>query len=340
MVTRELKSIRKEKTILFAIMIQFVIASLSSILLLGLMAFYDPDSIGDNPNMSIKVGIIGDKYRQFTPFLLQKHLTVKTYTDPAQAESAFKAGNIDCIAYIPDGIQDTVDMKLILPDMDSKATIVLMILKGPLKDYENSLRKARGVSLSYSDFRGKGSTSYDFLYTIIIPILMFFPAFVAGSMVVDTVSEEIQNKTMATLLSAPVSLNRVLGAKLVASIIIALFQCILWIILLLLNKFTIQNIAPVLLFAVIVAAIVSTISLLISILFRDRERSQFVYSMSIVLAMGIGFFLNPTPFGLIARLATGDYFISVLNVLLYLIPLLLLLLIFPLVSKKIVSKLV
>jgi ABC-type Na+ efflux pump permease subunit len=202
------------------------------------------------------------------------------------------------------------------------------------------LRKQLGVQLRYDNMGGKPYTTYEFLYTIIIPVLMFFPAFVAGSMVVDSVTEEIQNNTLATLLSAPVSLNLVLSAKMAASVIIAMMQCVLWAVLLQLNGFPIQNLALVLVFSMIIAATVSLIASLISMLFRDRERAQFIYAIIVVIAVGMSFFLDPSPFGMVARLATGDYYLNAGHVMLYLVPPALLALIFPVVSKKVLSKVV
>jgi len=340
MLLRELKSVRKEKTIMFAILIQFFIASFSSVLLVGLMAFYDPDSIGNNTQVTINVGTLGSTDRQFVDIMRQNNLRVYRFSDVDKAEAAFKRSSIDCIAYTPESDSNTVDMKLVLPDMDARATVVLMILKGPLKQYENYLREQNGINMNYSDMGGKPYTTYEFLYTVIIPVLMFFPAFVAGSMLIDTVSEEIEGKTMATLLSSPVSLTQVLGAKAVAAIVLAVIQCVLWSCLLRLNNFEIQNLGIVLFFAVIVAVIVTLISLLISVLFHDRERSQFVYSITVVVAVGLSFFLNPSPFSIISRLATGDSFLSVWQILLYLLPLILLAVAFPLVSRRIQAKIV
>lgn len=340
MVIRELKSVRKEKTILFAVLIQFFIASFSSILLVGLMAFYDPDSIGYNTNVNIRVGIIGDHNSPFVTFLHQRNLGVVVFDNASKAEAAFKAGAIDSIVYIPRATSDVVDMKLVLPDMDARATIALMVLKCPLKQYENYLREQQGIRVRYSDMGGKPNTTYEFLYTIIIPVLMFFPAFVAGSMVVDSVSEEIENKTLATLLSAPVSLSRIFGAKIISAIVIAIIQCVLWTLLLRVNSFAIQNLGLVLIFSLIIAAIVALTAMLVSMLFRDRERSQFVYSLLIVVTVGISFFLNPSPFGIVARLATGDSFLNISQIFLYLVPLILLAVAFPLLSKRVVSKVV
>ena len=339
-VSHELKSVRKEKTIMFAILIQLFIASFSSILLVGLMAFYDPDSIGQNTNIDRRVGVIGDNQNRFTALLRQRNLHVRAFTDSDEAERAFKAGSIDTIVFIPDIKNNILEMKLVLPEMDSRATIVLMVLRGPLEQYENYLRKQLGVQVRYGDMGGKPYTTYEFLYTLIIPVLMFFPAFVAGSMVIDSVSEEIQNKTLATLLSAPVSLNLILGAKISASIIISMLQCFLWALLLQFNGFAIQNPVLVLAFSMIIATTISLTAALISMLFRDRERSQFIYSIVVVIAVGVSFFLDPSPFGMIARLATGDHYLNAGHVMLYVIPLIILGAIFPVLSKKVLPKVV
>ena len=339
-VSHELKSVRKEKTIMFAILIQLFIASFSSILLVGLMAFYDPDSIGQNTNIDLRVGVIGDNQNRFTALLRQRNLHVRVFSDADEAQRAFKAGSIDTIVFIPDVKNNIVEMKLVLPEMDSRATIVLMVLRGPLEQYENYLRKQLGVQVRYGDMGGKPYTTYEFLYTLIIPILMFFPAFVAGSMVVDSISEEIQNNTLATLLSAPVSLNLILFAKKAASVIIAIMQCILWALLLQFNGFAIQNLVLVLAFSMIIAATISLTASLISLLFRDRERSQFIYSIIVVIAVGVSFFLDPSPFGMVARLATGDHYLNAGHVMLYLIPPIIMAAILPALSKKVLPKVV
>jgi ABC-2 type transport system permease protein len=338
MVLRELRAVRKEKTIMFAILIQFFIASCSSILLTGLMAFYDPDSIGYNTNITIRVGVIGDYQNEFRPFLRERNISVVRFNDAERAEFAFKSGYIEGIVYLPAPESGIVNMKLVLPEMDARATVALMILKGPLQQYENYLRKQQGIQLRYDDIKGKPSATYEFLYTIIIPVLMFFPAFVAGSMVIDNVSEEIENKTLATLLSTPVSLNYVFGSKVIASLVIAIIQCVLWALLLQLNGFVIQNIVFVLIFAIVIAAILSIAAGLVSTLFRDRERSQFIYSIVIVIAAGLSFLSDPSPAGMVARLATGDPLINFGQVFLYMILLTVLALVFFRVLNKVVAR--
>ena len=56
MIWREMKALRKEKTIVFAILIQLFIASFSSVILLGIMVYYDPGSIGQNSQVEPERG--------------------------------------------------------------------------------------------------------------------------------------------------------------------------------------------------------------------------------------------------------------------------------------------
>ncbi|MDD5313101.1 MAG: ABC transporter permease [Dehalococcoidia bacterium] len=334
MVLRELKALRKEKTIMFAILIQLFIASFSSVILLGIMVYYDPDSIGQNAQLRLDVGVLGDTQSQFTNLLEQRHHRVRVFSDAAKAETAFKAGRLDAIVYIPEDSKDVVEMKLVLPEMDAQATLVLMLLKEPLEKYENYLREQQGLIVRYQDIKGKPFSTNEFLYTIIIPILMFFPAFIAGSMVIDSISEEMENKTLETLLSAPVSINQITGAKIAASVVVGALQCIAWIILLGLNGFSVQNAWIILILSMLVIAIVALLALLVSLVFRDRERSQFIYSLVILVLFSLTYFVNPSPFALVARLATGDPFVGAGQLLVYVIMLGALVAVTPFITKR------
>lgn len=336
MVLREIKALRKEKTIMFAILIQFFIASFSSVILLGIMVYYDPSSIGQNAQVSLKVGVLGDADSRFVSLLEERHHRAIPFGDAGQAEAAFKNGDLDAIVYIPPGQAGSVEMKLVLPDMDAQATLVLMLLKEPLERYESYLRQEEGIAARYQDVGGKPFTTNEFLYTIIIPILMFFPAFIAGSMVIDSIAEEIENKTLDTLLSTPLSINQVTAAKIIASLVVGVFQCILWIVLLGLNGFVILNTGLILLLAVLVTAIVAMLALIVALVFRDRERSQFIFSLLILLLFVLCYFINPSPFALVARLATGDPYTGMAQLTGYLVLMVVLLVATPVLTKRLV----
>ena len=334
---RELKLITKEKTIMFAILIQFFIASFSSVLLIGIMSFYDPKSIGQNTQIPIEVGLVGDTDSPLSTFLMQKNLRVMSFSNVADAEEAFKSGYVDTVIFIPETKGGIVDMKLVLPHSDTLQTVILMVLQEPLERYENYLRETNGVQLNYKDLIGKPHTTYEFLYSLIVPMLMLFPAFIAGSIVVDAVAEELENKTFDTLQSAPVSLNGVFAAKIVAGVVTAAAQCILWAGLLRLNNLLIQNLGLVLMFSLIVAAFTSVGAAIIALYFKDRERAQFTYSIALIGAAGLSYVINPSPFSLITRLATGDYYTGTSEVALYVTPLVILSVLFFTTSKKLLA---
>ena len=336
---RELKSITKEKTIMFAIIVQFFIASFSSIILLGIMAFYDPASIGDNARVIIKVGVVGDRQSPILDYLEESNIVVRQYPDMADAEAAFRSGRLDTIMMIPESQGGVVDMKLIMPKLDTRKTVIFMLLDEPLKKYENYLREANGVELHYSNTGGKPHTTYEFLYSLIVPILLLFPALIAGSIVIDTLSEEFENKTFDTLTSSPVSLAQVIVSKMSAAVITAAIQVVMWVGLLRLNNIVIQNSALIILLTIIVAAAIAVGTAIMALYFKDRERAQFVYSIVLVAVIGGSYFLNPSPFGLITRLAAGDSSMGILEVALYAIPLIAVGITFLKVSRRLVLSL-
>jgi ABC-type Na+ efflux pump permease subunit len=321
-INKEVRSIARERTIMLAIIIQLVIASLSSVILFGLMSYYDPSTIGQNTAIQVKVGIVGDGNSPLIDYLDNAHITALQYTSADSAQADYDRGKIHAIIYLPQTAAGVTEMKLFLPPpTDTKSTVIMTALQGPLKRYENYLRGLNGITVHYQDVRGRTSTSWEFQYSFIIPLLMLFPAFIAGSIMIDTLSEEFENKTIDTLLATPVSLNTMIGAKLVAVEFIAVIQCVLWTVLLSFNRIYIQNVWAVLLLAAIISAFVSLGSALLSIYFKDRERSQFLFSILLITVASLSYLINPSPIGLMTRLASGDLNVSPFDVVIYLVPL-------------------
>ncbi len=335
---RELRSITREKTIMFAIIVQFFIASFSSIILVGIMAFYDPSSIADNTQVRIEAGIVGggENVKPLLHYLNESNVGLHFYTDLTAAEDAFRSGRIDTILVLPETTGSVVDMKLIMPEMDAQKTVVFMVLDKPLKKYEDYLRQNAGVDLRYTNTAGKPYATYEFLYSLIIPILMLFPALIAGSIVIDTVSEEFENKTFETLAVTPVSLRQIVASKIAVAVLTAAVQVVIWVGLLRLNDIVIQNTLLVIMLGIVFAAVISVVTAVTALYFKDRERSQFVYSILLMALIGGSYFLNPSPFGLITRLASGDPSLGILQVFLYVIPLVVAGIIFLNVSRRLV----
>jgi hypothetical protein len=83
------------------------------------------------------------------------------------------------------------------------------------------------------------------------------------------------------------------------------------------NRVPLQNLSLILLLATFSAGIIAVGSAFISVYFKDRERSQFTYSLFILLSTSVSYFLDISPITLVTRLATGDYYAGLADVALY-----------------------
>ena len=313
-VKKELGSVIRDRTIIISILIQLFIASFSSALLLGMLSLYDADTILEFGGSGIKIGVVDASENQLGTFMADRGLTVVPFTALADAQNAYFQGKVNAVVAVPQDADGLTEINLYLPDSDTASSLIRMVIQEPLKQYENYLRTQKGVYVRYTDLKGKPSTSFEFVYSVLLPMLMFFPAFVAGSMTIDSLTEEMENNTLQTLLSAPLTVNGMIGAKIASAIILAILQCSAWLWLLTLNGIDIQNIGWILTLGLIVAGITSTIAATGAVLLQDRERSQFIYSLMLLAAVAVSILLNISPITTLSRLAIGDMYTSGWNV--------------------------
>lgn len=316
-VKKELSSVIRDRTIVISILIQLFIASFSSALLLGMLSLYDSDTVMKFSGAGIRIGVVSVSDNQLGALMIKRGLQTVSYPTLAEAQAAFYRGEVLAIVDTPQNANGLTEVKLYLPESDTVSSVIRMVIQEPLKQYENYLRTQKGIDVRYTDLKGKPATSYEFIYSVLIPMLMFFPAFVSGSMTVDSITEEVENKTLQTLLSAPLTLNGMISAKIVASVILSIVQCIAWLTLLQLNGTVIQNTGWILLLALIIAGITSTSAALGAVLLKDRERSQFIYSLMLLAAASISTLLNISPITTMSRLAIGDAYTSGWNVVVF-----------------------
>ncbi len=314
---RELASVARERTILIALLIQLFIASFSSALLLGLLSLYDPDAVMVNARVNLRVGVIGELTRELVPFLTGRGLKVVAFNTLAESQAAYKAGQVDAVIVAPNTAEQIVNFELYVPRAEARSSLIQLILQEPLKQYENVLRTRNGLTVRYSDLKGTPPTTFEFLYSIILPMLMFFPAFVAGNLVADSLSEEFELNTMDTLLTTPLSWHSIVGAKIAAAVILSILQCALWLGLLALNRTEMYNVPWVLAMGGILAAMLGAMAAFVAVVFRNREQAQFVYALLLMGGLGLSYLFGISPLTTISRLAIGDAYTDARNVLFF-----------------------
>jgi len=336
-VKKELGSVIRDRTILISILLQLFIASFSSALLLGMLSLYDPDTILRYSGASIRIGIVNASEDPLAAIMRDNGLGTISFATLSQAETAYYEGRINAIVESPLVENGIMEIKLYLPESDTFSSLIRMVIQEPLKQYENLLRMQKGVDVHFTGLKGEPSTSFEFVYSVLLPILMFFPAFVAGSMSIDSITEEIENNTMPTLLSAPLTITGMVGAKIISVIILSGLQCAAWLILMRSNGILIQNIGWSFLLALIISGITSTAAAIGAILLTDRERSQFIYALMLLSGVAISNLVNLSPITTLSRLAIGDPYISGWNVALFAALLMALYLLLRRVSRQILA---
>jgi len=314
-VKKELASVLRDRTIIIALLIQLFIASFSSALLLGMLSLYDADTILQFSGARVKVGIVGVE-SPLADFLRERGMTVTPFATLEEAQAEFFKNKVNAIFVTP---QNPAEIQLYLSKNEAARALLRMVLQEPMKRYENFLRSERGIDVRYADLQGKPATSFEFMYSVLLPMLMFFPAFVAGSMSVDSLTEETENNTLQTLLSTPLSPSVMVSAKMTAAVFLAFAQCAAWLGLLSWNGVEIQNPIWILALAVLIAGSASALAMLGAVWLKDRERSQFIYSLALLAVAALGGALNVSPVIALSRLAIGDAFTSGWDVASYLI---------------------
>lgn len=303
---RELARLRSEKTIVLALAIQLFVAAFSGFLVVGLVSMYDPGSTGQQ----VEIGVTGDATDEFH-YASADHQAVEVYQYDSQEALAedFETGNLDgMVVATTDGT--TVDIEATIPQNSIRTTLVVSQLQEVLDTLESQQRDRLSSELSYEPLEPPATNGdnpyFTFSYTVLIPLLMFLPAFIAGSTAVDAVTEEVERGTLELLRVAPVTVLDIMDGKVAAAAILGPLQAMLWIVLLSLNGIPIAN--PLLL-VVLVAGLTTALVVFgaaLSLAIPDRQKAQLVYSLGLLGGFGFASLLPQHPGNTIARLAIGS----------------------------------
>jgi len=313
-VKKEMKSLLHEKTLLLAIIVQLLIASFSSLLVLGLASFFDPSSLDRYDTPKANVGIVGTG--ELRQFIAKSQVDSHYYKDIPSAISDFDKNKIDAIVVIPQeesGGSEIIKVLVYLPKSDIRGTFVTLALKKPLEEYENYVRDIRGARIGFlpiklyvDELPKKTSTYFEFIYGILIPLLVFTPVFISGGLIIDMLTEEYERKTIDLLLVSPLSFPEILNGKMITAIIIVPAQAFLWILLVRLNGVVVHNVILILLLSGIIAAMVVLIGAIIAVRYKKRMISQYLYSLILILMFLMGYLFTDSPFNLVTRLSANS----------------------------------
>lgn len=311
---REISALSREKTIVLALVIQLIIAGFSSFLVVGLTSLYDPSAEGGE----VEVGITGDEQTKLYRVAEETEgVSPNAYEDREAALEAFENRELNAVLHtrtVQTDMGTRIAVDADVPAESLETTLIIVRLQELLLEFERQERTLRGDALEFSpvempeeqDNSDDFTQYFTFTYTILLPLLLFLPPFISGSVVVDSVTEELERGTLELLRVAPVSLTEIVDGKAIGMILIAPLQAILWLVLLGVNGITVANVGLLLLLVVAVATLTVAIGLFLGLVAGTRQKAQLLYSTLVLLLFGAAAALPEHPASTAALLAVDS----------------------------------
>ena len=308
---REVASLRSEKTIVLALAIQLFVAAFSSFLVVGLVSLYSPSGSGFQATVAV-TGNASDEVRTATAGTPAREGTrLEAVSDRQVALDGFESGRYDAVVVANRRSGGGVRVTAYVPDGDVRSTVTVVTVRDLLEAVERERRVelARDGRLPEPvpvPRRVPASPYLGFTYTVLVPLLMFTPAFISGSVAVDSITEEVQRGTLELLRVAPVELSTVVDAKVLSAATLAPVQAALWIALLELNDTAVAR--PLCLVGVVagLATALVAVGAGVALLAPDRRQAQFLYSSGVLAAALVAGLLPESPANTVAKLAIGS----------------------------------
>jgi ABC-type Na+ efflux pump permease subunit len=286
-----------------ALAIQLFIAAFSSFLVVGLVSLYDPGS------GSVEFAAAGDTDELVSITENEEAWTVTTYETREEAVEAFENRRVDAVLITDRPGGGDVDVTIIAPRSDLRTTLIVSAARDMLRKYEDAERERRAASLNVRPLEvpeGGASPYHGFTYAVLVPLLMFLPVFISGSIAADSVTEEFERGTLDLLRVSPLSDAALFDGKTATAVAIAPAQAALWLALLRLNGVLVAS--PLALVALVagVTAIAVGLGALVALQFRERKQAQFVYSVGVMAFFALTFALPEPSANTVAKLAAGS----------------------------------
>jgi ABC-2 type transport system permease protein len=311
---KDLSALSQEKTIILAILLQLFVAMFSSFLLVGLTSLYDPSLVGDYSGIQYRVAYAGEDLP--LRFMLDVREDIRVYPmELSPAIASLKERKVAAVIYVPpsnpDG-PDPITITLYTVQNDIQSAVINVKLKEALTEYEGQLREIRSgrltvtpVSLQFPEEEDGAPGFYEFVYGLLLPLLLFMPAVVSAALIIDLITEEYEHRTYETLLSAPVTMVEVVWGKILACFVLVPLQAGAWIILLMLNGIPIAGLPLVMTYVMVSSLILILVGALTGLHYRERTGAQVIFSLVVVVLMLVVLAIPGNPLNQVAVLASG-----------------------------------
>ena len=303
----------REKTIVFAILLQLFIILTASLLMTNSMSIFNPENVlGD----TINIAITGDRTlsERVKQYFDEPNMNVVIIEDYNEALEKFYSEDVDVVIDI--GIRDNfvpIYIELILPKGDIKHSMILAQIKDKLEIYENVLREkhlAEPDSIMLDRLRIKETSNpvatqiFEALYSILIPFLILMPGILLGGLIIDILIEELEKKTL-NILVLIVSFRRYIFELIIATLSISMIQILTWQFLLTFQGIIIYNLPEITAITIMLNFIMFIFCVILTLAVMDKTKAQVIYSFLVLLLFASMPLFQINPIRVISRLAIG-----------------------------------
>lgn len=314
---KEFGGIFTERTILLAVVIQVFVAGFSSFLVVGLSALVDPSAFPSTAGATIALDpdVIEDE--ALRALLRDSGLGTLPTENENDTWEVFRSGHVDGALFKTPPVLGsdpnitTSNLTLVLPDGNLRTTLTLVQVKEVLEKYERFLREERSERLGFEPIyvqdAAKGG-SYGFVYSLLIPLLVFLPVVLAGALCADSLTEEVQRKTIPLLLASPATPADVVEGKLIANVSLAPLLSVAWFLLLALNGLTVSVVdaIAILVLSTAIAYLLAIVATVIALATRDRNKAHVLYAATMFMLLALSLALPVSPVNAVALFAAGS----------------------------------
>jgi len=301
---RDLAGLSREKTIVLALLIQLFVAAFSSFLVVGLSTLADPGSADGGG--TVEAAVTGDASDELVAAAREvDSLRLRSYEDSEAARAAFDSRRAAAVVEASH-VEERISVD-VTAARGVQTTVVVVRLRAALEALERAERERRAGSLDQPVLalppESGASPYFGFTYTILLPLLLFLPPFISGSLAVDAVTEEVERGTMELLRATPASLVAIVDGKALAMAALAPVQAVAWVALLGLNGIALAN--PLALVALVAAfaTLVTALGVTVGLALGRRQQAQLLYSVGVLVAFGAAALLPEHPATTAALLA-------------------------------------
>ena len=327
---KDFRKIIREKAFVFVIFSEFLVLSLSVIFASTITSVLSTTEMALPPGF--KIAFVGDD--GFYDYFSESGLKLERrdifdamvgynnnfYTSVIVAENFSSVENAT----------SPVKISIYIPE-DMRSFIIVSGLKEKLKALERDVRLKRIEQTDAEIFdvkviaEDKEAMPIDVIYGILLPLLIISVAVTSGNLVINLVTNELENKTYDTLISAPVTVSSFIYGKAFVSIILAVVQIFMVIAILDLGGFIINNSILLILLVLAYTLILISIALVSSALTKTRDNAQNIFAVflfpfvamilpfSFELIAKIGFLINLMPIYLMTSLSVGNISWSIVS---------------------------